>query len=227
MPTMRAVQVPGAKQPFQTVQQRGPGARARPGPRAGRGLRRLPQRRPHEGGRPSRDRIPAGARPRGRGRRRRDRRGRTALEARRPRRDRLARRPLRILRLLPARRLPDLPQRSEGDRHRVRRGLRRLRRRALGGARPHPRRAHGGRGRSAHVRGRHDLQSPPQLRRASGRPRRRPRHRRPRASRRAVFREDGLRHRRDRPRRRQGAPREGARRARLHRQPGSRTRPRR
>ena len=131
---------------------------------------------------------------------RRGRRRRHRLVSRPARRRRLARRPLRILRLLPPRRLRDLPGRSADTGHHLRRRVRRLHDRAGRGARAHPRRALVHRGRTADVRRHHDLQRAAQQRRAARRPRRRPRPRRARSPRRPVRREDGLQDRRHRAR---------------------------
>ena len=190
---------------------RGPGARSRPGARAGRGLRHLPQRRPHEGRPLARDRVPAGARPRDRGRR----------STRRRRTSPLWKPGDRVGIGWHGGHCGYCDSCRRGDYLTCRNGLQVTGIAFDGGYADYvvapwevlariPDGPHGRRGRSAHVRRRHDLQPPPQLRRAPGRPRRRPRHRRPRASRRPVRREDGLRHRRDRPRRATRSPSRGS-----------------
>ena len=84
-----------------------------------------------------------------------------------------------------------------------------------------PRRACRRRGGAADVRRRHDLQCPAPQRGAAGRSGGRARHRRPRPSRRAVRRQDGLQDGGHRAGQGQGAAGEAARRPALHRQPGA------
>ena len=106
---MKAAQVPKAGGEFQIVEREIPG-RSEAGSHQGAGLRRLPQRRAHEGRHLARHPVSAGSRTRSRGRHRRAGRRRLRVEEGPARRRRLARRPRRHLPVLPARRLSQLPE---------------------------------------------------------------------------------------------------------------------
>ena len=140
----------------------------------------------HPIGRVSRHDAAARAGARGGRPRRRDRSRRGRVEHRPARRCRMARRLLRTVRSVPARRVLRVRHGSAGHGHLARRRLRRVHDRPGYVARARARRPVRDRRRAAHVRGRDDLQRAAQQRRALGRPRRRPRARRSRAPRRAV-----------------------------------------
>ena len=119
-------------------------------------------------------------------------------------RRRLARRALRLLRFLPARRFCHLPNRAPSSRHRLRRRLRRIHdraRRRIGA--DSGRTFSGGRG-TADVRGNHHFQFPAQQRRAARRSCRHTWHRWSRPLGNSVRREDGFSHRCDCARHGQG-----------------------
>ena len=149
--------------------------------------------------------------------------GVSAWSARPARRSRLARRPLRLLRLLPPRRFLRLPNSHPHYRHHLRRRLRRLHDRAAPKRSPAFPRTCPGRSRPADVRRHHHVQLPPQRRRAARRPRGRTRTRRSRPSRSSVRSQDGLPHCRHRARPGQGTAGPPTRRMALHRQPVRRT----
>ena len=122
-----------------------------------------------------------------------------ALEAWPARRRRVARLALPLLRQLPPERLLRLPDRRAGDRHLVRRRLRRLPGHPRDGPRTSARAAARARRRAADVRRRDNIQRAAQQRCPAGRPRRGPRPGRARPPGRAVRGADGVPHRRDRP----------------------------
>ena len=132
-------------------------------------------------------------------------------------RRRLARRPLRILRFLPARRFCHLPNRASSSRHRLRRRLCRIHDRARRRIGADPGRTFSGGRRAADVRRHHDFQFASQQRRAARRSRRHTRHRRSRPPGRSVRREDGFSDRRHCARHGQGTAGAKARRLVLHR----------
>ena len=136
---MRAVEVRKANGPPGLVERDVPDPIQAPEVRVKVAVRDLPQRRAHEGGPDARHHLSPRSGTR-------DRRAPSIVSA--PTRaggksgiawDRVARRALRLVRVVPARRLPHVPRRAAGARDLVRRRLRGLRDRSGRRARPHSR----------------------------------------------------------------------------------------
>ena len=158
MAKMRAAQVRAGKGPFEIVERDVPEPGPGLGSGQGAGLRDLSQRFPDEGGDLARHTVPARAGARGGRDRRRHRRRRRGPRGGGASRPGMARRALRILRLLPPRGLPHLPVVGPDPGHHVRRRSRGLRGRPGGRAGADPRRSFVDRRCAAHVRRDHHLQ---------------------------------------------------------------------